>query len=177
MSDPFIGEIKMVAFPYAPVGWAFCNGQILPIAQNTALFSLLGMIYGGDGKTTFALPNLQGRAPLHPGTGLGLTKRTLGEMGGETGVTLNSTNLASHTHAAYAALGNDSTGPTNSSWGTLGVGRNPPASYQTGSPNVTMKPDLLGSAGSLSPTAHNNMQPYLAVNFIIATMGIYPARP
>src|SRR5512139_3604600 len=107
MSDPFIGEIKMVGFNFAPLGWAFCNGQIMPIVQNTALFSLLGTLYGGDGKTTFGLPNLQGRVPIGFGNGTGLTPRTLAQTGGATTVTLNASQAPVHSHAAMGTTGND----------------------------------------------------------------------
>jgi microcystin-dependent protein len=173
MSDPFIGEIKMVGFNFAPSGWAFCDGQVMQIVQNTALYSLLGTTYGGNGQTTFSLPNLQGRAPLHRGTGPGLTPRTQGQSGGATTVTLTTSTLATHAHAALGASGGGVTDPTGNTWGSL-AGRNPPPAYQSGNPNVTMSTAVLDTAGQNAP--HNNMQPYLAVNFVIATMGIYPVR-
>jgi microcystin-dependent protein len=176
MMDPFLGEIKMVGFTFAPMGWAFCNGQVMSIPQNSALFSLLGTTYGGNGTTNFALPNLQGRAPLHAGSGPGLTPRPLGQPGGATTVALGTGTMAAHTHAAMGVSGYDSSTPANSTWGTAGAGRTPPPGYQSGNPNVTMNAAALGSAGSSTPAPHNNMQPYLAVNFIIATMGIYPVR-
>jgi microcystin-dependent protein len=175
MMDPFIGEIKMVGFSFAPMGWAFCNGQVLPIVQNTALFSLLGTTYGGDGKTTFALPNLQGRAPLHPGSGPGLTPRSLGQTGGAPNVTLGTGQMPVHNHTAMGVSGYDATSPANNTWGTAGAGRTPPPAYVDGNPNVTMSQAALDPTGS--GLAHNNMQPYLAVNFIIAITGLYPVRP
>jgi microcystin-dependent protein len=176
MSDPFIGEIKMVGFTFAPYGWAFCNGQTISIQQNTALFSLLGTTYGGDGRTTFGLPNLQGGAPMHRGNGPSLTPRTQGNSGGVTTVTLNANTMANHTHAAMAVEGYDSATPENNTWGTLPGGREPANSYQSGTANVTMGAAALDPAGNASPAPHTNMQPYLAVNFVIATMGIYPVR-
>lgn len=174
MSDPFLGEIKMVAFNFAPYGWAFCNGQLLSIAQNTAVFSLLGTTYGGDGRTTFGLPNFQGRAPMQPRTGPGLTPRAPGETGGSATVTLLSTQIPSHTHSAMAASDGTSVSPTNTAWGT-GMGRTPPPLYQDANPDVVMSASALSTSGS--SMSHNNMQPYLAVNFVIALQGIYPARP
>lgn len=176
MSDPFIGEIKMVGFNFAPYGWAFCNGQLMPIVQNTALFSLLGTYYGGDGTSTFALPNLQGRVPIGFGNGPGLTPRTLAQTGGAAAVTLNTSQTPVHSHTAMGTTGNDASSPAGHTWGSLSGGRTPPPAYQDGNPNVTMTSAALDPAGSGSPAAHNNMQPYLAVNFIIATMGIYPVR-
>jgi microcystin-dependent protein len=176
MSDPFIGEIRLVGFNFAPHGWAFCNGQLLQIAQNTALFSLLGTTYGGNGQTTFGLPNLQGRAPMSMGTGPGLTPRTLGQTGGATSVTLTISDLAVHTHAPMGVASNDASSPAGHAWGNAGGGRTPTPVYQNGDPNVPMKQNLLDPAGNASPQPHNNMQPYLAANFVIALTGIYPAR-
>lgn len=173
MSDAFVGEIRMVGFNFAPTGWAFCNGQLLPISQNTALFSLLGTMYGGNGQSTFALPDLQGSAPMHAGQGPGLTERFIGEASGSSTVTLLESEIPAHNHIASGVSGTGPTSPANNSWGT-GVGRTPPPSYQNGNPNVTMSPNALGVTGSSSP--HNNMQPYLVVNFIIAMQGIFPPR-
>lgn len=174
MSDPFLGEIKMVGFNYAPYGWAFCNGQLLAIVQNTALYSLLGITYGGDGKTNFALPNLQGRIPLHFGAGPGLTSRTQGQTGGCPTVTLTSMQMPVHSHIPTGTSGNEAVSPENNTWGAFPAGRTPTPAYQSNPPNVTMNAGALDSAGSGGP--HNNMQPYLAVNFIIAMAGIYPVR-
>jgi microcystin-dependent protein len=178
MSDPFIGEIKMVGFNYAPYGWAFCNGQLVPIVQNTALFSLLGTVYGGDGKTNFALPNLQGRVPVHSGSsaGQGLSRRDPGQTGGCPTVALSLAQLPAHSHLPMGVTGNDAASPENNTWGTLPGGRVPSPAYQSAAPNVTMNGGALDPAGSATPSPHNNMQPYLAVNFIIAMSGIYPVR-
>jgi microcystin-dependent protein len=175
MSDPFIGEIKMVGFNFAPYGWAFCDGQVMQIVQNTALYSLLGTTYGGNGTTNFNLPNLQGRAPLHRGTGPGLTPRPQGNSGGAATVALTTNTMATHTHTPMAVIGSGSATPGNNTWGAM-PGRTPPPVYQSGNPDVTMNPAALDTAGNSSPSPHNNMQPYLAVNFVIATMGIYPVR-
>ncbi len=172
--DPYIGEIRMVGFNFAPYGWAFCNGQIMPIVQNTALFSLLGTTYGGDGKTTFGLPNLQGRAPMHWGNGPGLTPRGLGESGGCPSVTLVVTQMPQHNHVPQGSDAGGETSPEGHIWGAVPSGRDPVPVYQSGPPNVPMNGLALGSSGNSMP--HNNMQPYLAVNFVIAMQGIYPSR-
>ncbi|MDJ0866070.1 MAG: tail fiber protein [Myxococcota bacterium] len=173
MSEPFIAEIRIFAGNFAPRGWAFCNGQLLPISQNTALFSLIGTTYGGDGRTTTALPNLQGRAPMHPGRGPGLTPRRLGENGGVTSVTLTEAQMPSHDHALRASneLGED----------RPAVGR--ALARSTGGPmyqtNTTANRVPLDTA-ALPPAgggqAHTNRQPYLTLNFIIALVGLYPSR-
>jgi microcystin-dependent protein len=167
--DPYIGEIRIVGFNFAPRGWAFCNGQLLSIVQNTALFSILGTTYGGNGVTTFALPNLQGRVPMHPGAGPGLTPRVLGETSGTANVTLISTQLPAHTHQALAS-GNDAdtASPFNAAWGTAGTVQYRPDS------NTLMNAAALASAGGNQP--HNNLQPYLTVNFVIALVGVFPPR-
>jgi microcystin-dependent protein len=163
MSDPFIGEIKMVSWNFPPKGWAFCNGQLLPINQNQALFSLLGTMYGGNGQTTFALPDLQGRSPVHIGSGL-----TQGQKGGEAAHTLNLAEMAAHMHRAQASSGAPTQGtPANNVWAAL------PGSY-SGSPNSTMNPACDAPIGGGQP--HENMQPYLVINFIIALQGIFPSR-
>jgi microcystin-dependent protein len=172
MTDPFVGEIRMFAGNFAPTGWALCNGQLLPISQNTALFSLLGTMYGGDGKTTFALPDLQGRVPIDFGPGPGLTERFQGEEGGQPYVTLINSEMPAHTHQVLADTApGSSQDPTNATWGTAGRGR--PAPYGPGL-NASMSPQALNITGGSLP--HNNMQPYLAVTFIIALQGIYPPR-
>jgi microcystin-dependent protein len=173
MSDPFVAEIRIFAGNFAPRGWAFCNGQLMPISQNTALFSLVGTFYGGDGRSTFGLPNLQGRAPMHHGQGPGLTERVLGESNGSENVTLLISEIPSHTHSLLAttspASGRD---PTNS---PLARSRNGLA-YQSNVNQsvVAMAPQAVGVAGGSLP--HNNMQPYLGLNFIIALQGIFPPR-
>ena len=173
MSEPFIAEIKIFAGNFAPRNWAFCNGQLLPIAQNTALFSLVGTIYGGDGRTTFGLPNLQGRAPMHPGYGPGLSPRQLGQTGGTESVTLTAAQMPSHAHQAQGSL---STANANVPSGSTLLGSTPTQyTYASGSAdNVDMAPDSLATTGGGQP--HSNMQPYLAINFIIALLGVYPGR-
>jgi len=173
MTDQFVAEIRIFPFNFAPTGWALCNGQLLPISQNTALFSLLGTMYGGDGQSTFALPNFQGSTPLHQGQGPGLSVYVQGESGGEEIVTLIETELPSHTHQAMGALGNGPTSPAGNTWGA-GSGRTPPPTYVDGSPNVTMAGETVAGTGGSQP--HNNMQPYLTLNFCIALQGIYPPR-
>jgi microcystin-dependent protein len=174
MTDQFVGEIRIFAGNFAPTGWATCDGQLMPISQNTALFSLLGTFYGGDGKSTFALPNLEGSAPMHQGQGAGLSARFIGEVGGEDNVTLINSEMPLHTHVAQGLAASDSTAPgPNVVWGSL-AGRNPPPLYQSGTPNVTMNPLALGVTGSSFP--HNNLQPLLVLTFIIAQQGIFPAR-
>ena len=172
MSDPFVAEIRIFPFNFAPRGWAFCNGQLLPLSQNTALFSLLGTTYGGDGRSNFALPNFQDNAPMNWGQGPGLSLYDLGQTGGEEAVTLLQTEMPLHAHQASGASGSGPTSPTNNTWGA-GAGRTPPPTYVNGSPNVSMG-NALAPAGSSFP--HNNMQPYLTLNFCIALQGIYPPR-
>src|SRR5687768_17409717 len=163
MADPFVAEIRIFAFNFAPKGWAFCNGQLLPISQNTALFSLLGTTYGGDGKSTFALPNLQGDAPMHPGQGQGLSLRDLGEQSGTETVTLIESEIPFHSHAAMAsgrpAVENDA---ANMYWGQTTVN-----AYSNSNQNlVQLAFQALTIAGGSLP--HSNMQPYLTLNFCIA---------
>ncbi len=173
MSDPFVAEIRIFAGNFAPTGWAFCNGQILPISQNTALFSLLGTTYGGNGTSNFALPNLQGRAPMHWGQGPGLSARDLGETGGQPDVSLIPSELPAHTHAANCdSAAGSQTSPAGNAWGGSARGR--PAIYSSSAPDVAMSPLSVYVAGSSLP--HNNMQPYLALNFIIALQGVFPSR-
>ena len=170
--DPFVAEIRIFPFNFAPRGWAFCNGQLLPISQNTALFSLLGTTYGGDGKSSFALPNLQGNAPMHPGQGPGLSLHDLGEVGGTETVTLLESEMTVHSHNFRANNTTADAGiPTDSSVGRTGFN-----AYQTTiNSNLTqMAPQGLPPAGSSQP--HNNMQPYLTLNFCIAMQGVFPPR-
>ncbi|EWT02092.1 tail collar protein [Intrasporangium oryzae NRRL B-24470] len=173
MSDPFVAEIRIVGFTFAPTGWATCDGQLLPISQNTALFSLLGTTYGGDGRTTFGLPNLGGSAPMHPGQGPGLSQRYLGESGGEQTVTLLQSEMPAHTHsmAASQAEGGDRTPAANLLAAETG-GIN---SYAAPGGVTSMAPSMAGPTGGNLP--HNNMQPYLGLLFVIALQGIYPQRP
>lgn len=170
MSEPFIAEIRIFAGNFAPRGWAFCDGQLLPISQNTALFSLIGTTYGGDGRTTTALPNMQGRAPMHPGRGPGLTSRRLGERLGVETVTLTEAQIPNHTHAQMAGERSArSEFPTaNSTFAEAGE-----TTYGTGS-TVPMATQTLANAGGSQ--AHNNMQPFLTIDFIIALVGLYPSR-
>jgi len=172
MADPFVAEIRIFPFNFAPKGWAWCNGQLLPISQNTALFSLLGTTYGGNGKSTFALPDLQGKAPMHPGQGPGLSLRDLGQIGGSETVTLLQSEIPAHSHSVSASSG--------------------PASLQSPAPDrvlgrannniyldtpgnlVAMAPQALSAAGGSQP--HNNMQPYLTFYFCIALQGVFPPR-
>ena len=174
MSDPFLAEIRIFAPNFAPRGWAFCNGQLLPIAQNTALFSIIGTTYGGDGRTTFALPNLQGRAPMHPGDGPGLSSRSLGEKSGSETVTLTEAQMAPHNHQLKAASDSadlNSPGPNRTLARSSGG-----FAYQQDTTNNLV--DLAGEALTQvgGGQAHNNMQPYLALNFIIALNGLFPSR-
>lgn len=175
MADPFVAEIRIFPFNFAPRGWAWCDGQLLPLSQNTALFSLLGTTYGGNGKSNFALPDLQGRAPMHPGQGPGLSLHDLGETGGSETVSLLESEIPAHSHSLGAqniALGG-SVSPTGN---TL----NRPASgflFTAGSPTpplVSMAPEALAPAGGDQP--HNNLQPYLTFYFNIALQGVFPPR-
>jgi microcystin-dependent protein len=175
VSSPFVGEIRAVPFNFAPSGWAFCNGQLMPISQNTALFSLLGTYYGGDGKSTFALPDLQGSAPLQAGQGQGLTLRDLGESGGEPSVTLLQSETPIHTHTLQAYnSGGDQNSPTNFLLAVPSTGRSRVATYSSYSNTTWMSFNALSTSGSSYP--HDNMPPYLVVNFIIALQGVFPPR-
>jgi microcystin-dependent protein len=172
MSDAFVAEIRLFPFSFAPRGWAFCNGQLLPISQNTALFSLLGTFYGGDGKSTFALPNLQGSAALHSGQGQGLSQYVIGQQGGVEHVTLLESEIPSHSHALRVSPDDgDLSNPT----ATRTLARSGGGfAYLAAAPNTTMSPAALAPAGGDLP--HNNLQPYLTLNFCIALQGIFPPR-
>ena len=182
MSDPFLAEIRIFGFSYAPKGWAMCNGQLLPISQNTALFSLLGTTYGGDGKSTFALPDLQGSAPMQAGQGPGLSLRDLGETGGEQTVTLLQTEMPAHTHSflANAAAGTTMTSTNNAlALASAAASKTSPGSVvnyyaPSGNNNVQMNPFATSVAGGNQP--HNNLQPFLGLTFIIALQGVFPPR-
>lgn len=175
MSEPFIGEIRMFAGNFAPRGWAFCDGSLLSIASNSALFSILGTTYGGNGQTTFALPDLRGRVPLHPGQGPGLTPRVLGEQGGTENVTLLQTQMPAHNHVLHASNAQgDSVGPEGAVSAVILETSGAPLNGYSTQPNTTMNPQAISTAGGSQP--HANMQPYTAVNFIIALVGIYPSH-
>lgn len=172
-SEPFIGQIAMFAGNFAPRGWAFCDGQLLSIAENSALFSLLGTTYGGDGRTTFGLPDLRGRFPLHPGNGPGLTPRSLGEKGGVESVTLAANQMPSHTHTNQA-LAQTTAGTDSDPTGKVpAAGRNFYADIAAG-PTTVLASQTSGSTGG--GQAHTNVPPFQGVNFIIALIGIYPSR-
>lgn len=170
MSSPFVGEIRMFGFNFPPNGWAFCNGQLLPISQNTALFSLLGTFYGGNGQTNFALPNLQASFVVHQGQGPGLTDRSLGEASGSASVTLTASEIPVHAHTLPVSdLPADR---SNATGNYLAVPPDPV--FAAGVANTSTSPNTLQPAGGGVP--HNNLSPYLAVNFCIAMSGIFPAR-
>jgi microcystin-dependent protein len=176
MADPFVAEIRVFPFNFAPKGWAFCDGQLLPLSQNTALFSLLGTTYGGDGKSNFALPDLQGSAAMHEGQGQGLSLRDLGEMGGTDTVTLLESEIPLHNHVLQAAdpqdgSGNLQVGAPQRILAKSGSGQ----AYGAAANLVLMAPEALTPTGGSQP--HNNMQPYLTLNYCIALQGIFPARP
>jgi microcystin-dependent protein len=170
MGTPYVGEIRMVGFNFAPAGWAFCNGQLMPISENDTLFTLIGTTYGGDGQETFALPNLQSRIPIHAGQGPGMPAYTLGEMAGTETITLTTGQIPSHNHAALATSnsGNQST-PQNGIWASPGQGV-----YGTGTPSLAMKANLMANSGGNQP--HENMMPYLTINFVISLYGVYPTQ-
>jgi microcystin-dependent protein len=174
MQDPWLGEIALVAFNFAPVGWAMCNGQLLSVNQNTALFSLLGPTYGGDGVNTFALPNLQSRVPLHFGQGTGLSAYALGQNVGVESVKLDPSQIPSHTHT-YNPQANTGVGSGGSPAGAVWAGSaTGDTIYKTGASNTNMAAQTLGNTGG--GQAHENRQPTLALNYIIALQGIFPSR-
>jgi microcystin-dependent protein len=176
MADPFVAEIRIFPFNFAPKGWAWCNGQLLPLSQNTALFSLLGTTYGGDGKSNFALPDLQGRAPMHPGQGQGLSLHDLGETGGSEFVTLLQSEMPAHTHQIMAS-GNPPPANAGIPDPTVSLARSSGTTAYQASPFSNlglMDPQAIGIAGASLP--HNNMQPYLTLYFNIALQGVFPPR-
>jgi len=175
MSDPFVAEIRIFPFNFAPTGWALCDGQLLPISQNTALFSLLGTTYGGDGKSTFALPDMQGNAPMQPGQGQGLSLRDLGEQSGVESITLLTSEIPVHTHNLMASLddGDLSAPAPTRSLGKSGGGNIYTSNVASGTGAMAFQ--ALPPAGGGLP--HNNMQPYLTLNFCIALQGVFPSRP
>jgi len=176
MADPFVAEIRIFGFNFAPTGWAFCNGQLLPLSQNTALFSLLGTTYGGNGKSNFALPNLQGSAPMHPGQGPGLSLHDLGEQSGTESVTLLQSEMPAHIHTISASTAAaDEEGSKNPAGGIPGAQQGSNQLYTALSSNVVATaPQALAPAGGDQP--HNNMMPYLTLNFCIALQGVFPPR-
>jgi microcystin-dependent protein len=177
MSDQYVGEIRMAAFNFAPVGWATCSGQLMSIAQNTALFSLIGTYYGGNGTSNFALPNLQARAPVGYGNGAGLSPRIWGETGGEYAVTLTISQMPQHNHPAACISGGGSLDspnvPANTVWASDGAARGVNL-YATASTTNMMNPMAVQVSGGSLP--HNNVQPSLGITFIIALQGVYPPR-
>ncbi len=171
MADPFVAEIRLFPFNFAPTGWAFCDGQLLPLSQNTALFSLLGTTYGGNGQSNFALPNMQGRSPMHPGQGQGLSLRDLGELGGLETVTLLENEIPVHSHTLNAVNdGGLQAAPGNAAMARANFYKTNP----TGNSLVNMSVNAAGISGGSLP--HNNLQPYLTVNFCIAMQGVFPPR-
>lgn len=172
MADPFVAEIRIFPFSFAPKGWAFCSGQLMPISQNTALFSLLGTTYGGDGKSTFALPDMEGRVPMHPGQGPGLSLYDLGQIGGSQFVSLLESEIPSHSHAlnSLGAPANR-TAPGGNTFARVSAGN---AYAAAASPVAAMSGQGLAPAGGDLP--HNNMQPYLTLSFCIAMQGVFPPR-
>ena len=171
MCDPFIGQIVLFAGTYAPRGWAFCDGQLLDISQHPELFAIMGTTYGGDGRTSFALPDLRGRVPLHPGIGPGLTERKAGGRGGEEAVALTIDELASHGHEA---VGSDQEGDAPSPAETVWSRSNQGDMQYSFAPEVTLHPEAIQPAGG--GQAHDNMPPFLGVHYIIALQGVFPAR-
>ena len=171
MSDPFVGEIRMVGFNFAPVGWAFCDGQLVPISENDVLFTLIGTTYGGDGQQTFALPDLRSRIPIHAGQGSGLpSNRVLGQTGGTESVTLTTQQIPVHNHPAQAKTESGNQGnPGNGVWASSGQ-----SVYGTGAGSLAMKSTIIANSGGNQP--HDNMMPYLTVSFIISLYGIFPSQ-
>jgi microcystin-dependent protein len=171
MSEPFVGEIRMFAGNFAPRGWAFCDGQLLAVSQNDALFSLLGTIYGGDGRTTFGLPDCRGRVPIHAGHGPGLSERRLGARGGAEKVTLTTNQLPSHGHPLHGSTAN---GLQADPGGNVLAGSAVLEPYEEETPTAPMASAAITSVGG--SRSHTNLQPFLCINFIIALFGIYPSR-
>jgi microcystin-dependent protein len=165
MSEPFLGEIKIISWNFPPKGWTFCNGQLLPINQNQALFSILGTTYGGDGRVNFGLPNLQGRSPVHVGNGI-----ALGELGGETTHTLNISEIPAHNHVP---VGSSNTATVRSAAGHLWCADSTNNPYNP-TADTAMNPATVGATGGSQP--HENMSPYLVLNFVIALQGIFPSQ-
>jgi len=171
MSEPFVGEMRMFAGNFAPRGWAFCDGQLLAVSQNDALFSLLGTIYGGDGRSTFSLPDLRGRLPMHAGAGPGLSSRRLGLKLGSEKVTVSGNQLASHSHPLQGSTAN---GIDSNPAGNVLAGSTVIEPYYNGSPTTEMAGESVSTAGGSQ--SHTNLMPFLCIHFIIALFGIYPSR-
>ena len=173
--DPFVAEIRIFPFNFAPKGWAFCDGQLLPLSQNTALFSLLGTTYGGDGKSNFALPDMQGNAPMHPGQGPGLSLHDLGETGGSETVTLLESEIPSHSHTMQSLPAPaNRTAPSGNSLARVQGTSGPYIPATSSPPLVNMADNAITPSGGNQP--HNNMQPYLTLSFCIALQGVFPPR-
>lgn len=170
MSQPYIGEIRMFGGSFAPAGWAFCNGQLLPISENDALFTLIGTTYGGDGQETFALPNLQSRVPMHRGQGPGLSSYQIGEMGGVEEITLTTNQIPSHSHPPLASNTGSSDSPGGFYWADSALGK----PYAAAPPGVTMNPQTNSPTGGSQP--HENMIPFLCVTYIISLFGLFPSQ-
>ena len=175
MANPFVAEIRIFSGNFAPKGWALCDGQLMPISQNTALFSLLGTTYGGNGTSNFALPNLQGCSPMQAGQGPGLSLRDLGETGGEQTVTLLQTEMPAHSHGALGTTGSTQASPTNNAWasGTKFGGANV---YAASAPATNVPMDSFALSITGGNLAHNNLHPFLGLTFIIALQGVFPPR-
>ena len=174
MADPFVAEIRIFPFNFPPKGWAWCDGQLMPLSQNTALFSLLGTTYGGDGKSNFALPDLQGRAPMHPGQGPGLSLHDLGETGGSEFVTLLESEIPAHSHVLQTRTGAGTDNDPGPTMMLAASGVLPPYAPSGIAPNTPLSPEALTPAGGDQP--HNNLQPYLTAYFCIALQGVFPPR-
>ncbi|HKV40301.1 MAG TPA: tail fiber protein [Blastocatellia bacterium] len=172
--DPFVAEIRIFPFNFPPKGWAFCDGQILPLSQNTALFSLLGTTYGGDGKSNFALPNMQGNTPMHPGQGPGLSLHDLGETGGSDTVSLLESEIPSHSHTMMASSSNGNRPTPAGTTLAKALNATPYLADNPLPPIVQFSDNAVAPAGGDQP--HNNLQPYLTLNFCIALQGVYPPR-
>ncbi|MCA1593449.1 MAG: tail fiber protein [Acidobacteria bacterium] len=171
MPEPYVGEIRMFGGNFAPVGWEFCQGQLLPISENETLFQLIGTTYGGDGQSTFALPNLASRVPIHMGTGRDGTTFTIGEQGGTESVTLTTQQIPVHNHALLASLDNASASAVlNNVTGQVGATQ----IYREAPPAALMAPQALGASGGSQP--HENTQPFLCINFIISLFGVFPSQ-
>ncbi|MEO6541584.1 MAG: tail fiber protein [Ferruginibacter sp.] len=170
MAQPYVGEIRMFAGNFNPAGWMFCDGALLPISENETLFNLIGTTYGGDGQSTFALPDLRGRVPIHMGTGSGLSTYVLAENGGAESVTITTQQMPVHTHIPAASNSGGSETPANNYWGNTATGK----PYGAAPPNVAMNAATIGIAGGSQP--HDNMIPFLCINYIISLFGIFPSQ-